>query len=165
MRSLPVPCFHHCIMAGITPGDVKDLKGQTLLLPPTLAKAAFLPTQAWEHSLILSRAIYAVTTNHSKLVLWDKTHLPSLTHSVWCFKCPNIKIWAHAVSSELLKDSSQREENRCGRKLEKWKSTDRTQEILTLEWLSIEGTKSILSVRMRALVFKMCSLFPCRWEW
>lgn len=113
---------------------------------------ADLLLQSLEYSLILSRAIYAVFTHHSKLASRDKTYLPSPTHSVLLQVLQYLGWWARAVSVKLLKDPSRREENRCGRKREKWNSTDRAQKILTLEWLSIWREKNTLSVRTRALV-------------
>lgn len=121
--------------------------------------------QSLEHSLILSRAIYAVFTHHSKLASWDKTYLPSPTHSMLLQVLQYLGWWAHAVSFKLLKDPSHREENRCGRKLEKWKCTDRAQKILTLETVNIKGKEHFECKNKGSYVFKMWSLLPCRWVW
>lgn len=143
-------------MAVITSGGCQG-PGKSDTPPPSHSvENADSLLQSLELSLILSRAIYAVFTHHSKLASWDKTYLPSPTHSMLLQVLQYLGWWAHAVSFKLLKDPSHREENRCGRKLEKWTCTDRAQKSLTLEWLSILREKNTLSARTRALVFLRC---------
>lgn len=118
-RSLFSPLFRgrHCYLGISSTWQVR-------LAPPsyTVANATCL-LQVLEHSFILSRAIYAVTANRSKLAWWDKTYLTISNILCRMLQGPqHPRWWAHTVSCVLLKDLSYREENRYGRKLKNEKS-------------------------------------------